>query len=310
MLKLHFDALQRGFIVAGVKTVKNAFQRSKSMNYYKFGIALVLFLGLGVSALFMPSPKPCWAAGLPSPLSYWRLDDASQPYKDFSNSNDAECIDGNLDFCPERVPGIIDRAQLFDGASEGLDVPGNSFNWASTDSFTIAFWMKRPGPPPPAGVINNEVIVGREDRVESRVHWWIGVENVKGGAIFVLIDSDEIGRTENFYLRSAKTITDGEWHHVVAVRDAGQSSNILYVDGVREKSVSITYTGNFASSFADLNIGHLRSNDIRFNYHYEGAVDDVRIYKTALSENQIGDLFRLRPIKTMPWVPSILLGDE
>jgi hypothetical protein len=54
----------------------------------------------------------------------------------------------------------------------------------------------------------------------------------------------------------------------------------------------------------------MRTNDIRFNYHYEGVVDDVRIYNTALSENQIGDLFRLRPVKAMPWVPSILLGDE
>ena len=277
---------------------------------HKFRIGLVLFLGVGVSALFMPSPNPCWAVDLPDPLSYWRLDEASQPYKDFSDSNDAGCVDGNLDFCPERVPGKIDRAQLFNGASEGLDVPGDSFNWASTDSFTIAFWMKRPGPPPPAGVFNNEVIVGREDRVESRVHWWSGVENVSGGAMFVLIDSDEIGRNENFYLRSAQTITDGEWHHVVAVRDAGQSLNILYVDGVLEDSVAITYTGNFASSFADLNIGYLRTNDIRYRYYYEGLVDDVRIYNIALTENQIGDLFRLRPIKSMPWVPSILLEDE
>jgi len=81
--------------------------------------------------------------------------------------------------------------------------------------------------------------------------------------MFVLVDSGEIGRNENFYLRGAKTITDGERHHVVAVRDADQSLNILYVGGVLEDSVSITYPGNFASSFADLNIGYLRTNDIR-----------------------------------------------
>jgi hypothetical protein len=279
------------------------------MNYLKFELPLGLFLGLGVWVLVILSPNPCWAANLPDPLSYWRLDEALQPYKDFANSNDGTCIDGNPDFCPERVPGIIDRAQLFDGASNGLDVPGNSYNWDSTDSFTIAFWMKRPGPPPPAGVFNNEVIVGREDRVENRLHWWVGVQNETGGARFILIDSKNGGFDDKFGLQSTKTITDGEWHHVVAVRDAAQNLNILYVDGVLEDSVSISYSGNFASSFADLNIGYLLTNSKK-EYYYEGIVDDVRVYNAALLESEIGDLFRLRPRRNMPWVPSILLEDK
>jgi hypothetical protein len=279
------------------------------MNYHKFGIHSFLFFSSILWAFFMFFANPGWAAGLPDPSSYWRLDEGSQPYRDFSSSNDGSCTDGELNFCPERVLGIIDQAQLFDGVSEGLDIPGNSFNWISTDSFTVAFWMKRQGPPPLTGQLYNEVIVGREDRELERLHWWVGVHNKDGGAGFFLIDSGGKGDDDSFFLLSDKTIADGEWHHVVAVRDAGQNLNNLYVDGVLEDSVTITYSNDFASSFAELNIGYLLT-DFGKAYYYEGIVDDVRIYNAALSETEIGDLYRLRPRRIMPWVPSILLNDE
>lgn len=272
------------------------------MNCNKFGHHLVLFLSFSLLALFMFSLNPCLAA---EPLSYWRLDEGSQPYEDFASNNDGTCIDNSLDFCPEPVPGKIGQAQFFDGLIEGLDVPGDSFNWTSIDSFTIVFWMKKIGQPP----TENEVIVGREDRVENRLHWWVGVHGEDGGAMFVLIDSGGIGNNERFFLLSNKTITDGDWHQVVAVRDAGQNLNNLYVDGVLEDSVSITYPGNFTSSFADLNIGYLQEYFRKF-YHYKGTVDDVQIYNVALSESEIAALYRQKVRRNMPWLPVILLDDK
>jgi hypothetical protein len=88
----------------------------------------------------------------------------------------------------------------------------------------------------------------------------------------------------------------------------------LYVDGVLEDSVSISYKSDFASTSAKLNLGYLyarvESPNPENAYFYSGTLDDVRIYTGALSETEIGDLFRLRPRRNMPWVPGILLEDN
>ena len=283
------------------------------MNYHKLRLHLLLIFGICALGIF--STNICWAVSLPKPLAYWRLDESSQPYRDFSNSNNGACIDANLSLCPEQVEGKFDWAQLFDGVGAGIDVPGDSFNWSATDSFTIAFWMKRPAPPPPDGRINNEVIVGREDKLLGKfLQWWVGVRNSDGAARFNLIDSNDSGIVDEFGLNSKKTITDGQWHHIVAVRDAVQNKNFLYVDGFLEDSVSANYDSDFASTTAKLNIGYLRARigtaPPENAYFYSGVVDDIRIYTAALSEAQVSYLFGLRPAKNMPWVPSLLLEDQ
>ena len=79
------------------------------------------------------------------------------------------------------------------------------------------------------------------------------------------------------------TYTDTEWHHVVGVIDNGITS--LYVDGVKQissETVSLTDSGEFA------HIGRQYAGlDDRY---WNGAVDDVRIYYRALSEQEISGL--------------------
>jgi hypothetical protein len=289
------------------------------MNCRRFLFYNGSFLIFSVLAFVFLASNFCFAASLPKPLSYWKLDEVTQPYKDSSNNNQASCIEGNPDSCPESVVGFIENAQRFNGSTQGLDVPGNSFNWGSTGSFSVAFWMIRPGPLPPVGTVNNEVIVGREDRLNGKqLHWWVGmwagVTNQEGGgARFGLIDSLGNGAGDGFLL-SQKKLTDGEWHHVVAVRDGQENKNLLYVDGVLEDWVSITYAGDFVSSFANLNIGYLAGNNSSGQktkaFYFKGTVDEVRVYNVALTEAQVEGLFRLRPNKGMPWLPIILMDDN
>ena len=83
--------------------------------------------------------------------------------------------------------------------------------------------MKTDGAVSPA---SEQVIIGRDDAL-SGMQWWVGLASSSGNASFYL--QDPYGRVANLVGVGA-SLSDGNWHHVVAVRDAATDDNTLYVD--------------------------------------------------------------------------------
>ena len=184
------------------------------------------------------------------------------------------------------VVGIVNGAQLFDGADTGVTVAADaSFDWAYDASFSIEYWMRRTDD----AFIGNEVIVGRDDGLVSQMQWWTGLWD-DGTAAFILIATDGTGigsRLDGEFLEGNDDfMTDGEWHHVAVVRDSIAGENRLYVDGVLNDSVNIAYNDpeGFESATANLNIGWL---DLGAGFHYNGTLDEVAIYGRVLTGDEI-----------------------
>lgn len=216
------------------------------------------------------TPPPC-----PSNIShYWTLDEITgSPYKDVSGNNDATCIN-----CPTAATGAINGAQQFDGIDDEVNVADdNTFDWGVTDSFSIEFWMKTDSASICSG---NQVIVGR-DNASSQLHWWVGCYN-EGLPAFVLVDTD--GGADQVLLTGLTDLTEGFWHHIVAVRDASTNKISLYVDGIEESSAISAYSSGFDSQSAPLNIGWL---NLWPGFHFEGIVDEVALYNRALSDTEV-----------------------
>jgi len=212
-------------------------------------------------------------------IAYWRLDEDGATYDDFYNGHDGVCAGD----CPTPSTGHIDGGQAFNGSSTGIDVasvPGDdSFDWGAHDSFSVEFWMKADSAS--SCSLSNEVVVGRDGGASSQLHWWAGIGCWAGGrAAFVL--RDNAGDLEG--VESTTVITDGLWHHVVAVRDAGTNELRIYVDGDAEGSEPAIYSAGFESQTAALNIGWL---DLSHGYHFAGIVDEVVLYDEVLSSDKI-----------------------
>lgn len=75
--------------------------------------------------------------------------------------------------------------------------------------------------------------------------------------------------------------TIGEWYHIVGTYDG--STMKLYVNGMLIASSAAS--GNIASFNTGVEIGKLRN----FNTYLPGQVDEVRIWSTALTQNEIRD---------------------
>ncbi|MFH1845527.1 MAG: LamG-like jellyroll fold domain-containing protein, partial [bacterium] len=214
----------------------------------------------------------------PSMLSYWKLDETGgSTYEDFLGGNNASS--GSL---PTPVTGQVGGAQEFNGSSHQINAPSSSlYNWGNNDSFSIEYWLQTPSSSTAAG---NEVCVGRDDGGNS-LHWWTGAWD-GGVASFILIATNGDGSGSENYLYGTTDLTDGGWHHVVAVRDAGTGYNRLYVDGAEEDSHPVSYGagGSFGSSSAPIQMGWL---NLGGGYYFQGTLDEVAILSDALSPTEV-----------------------
>jgi uncharacterized repeat protein (TIGR01451 family) len=208
-------------------------------------------------------------------LAYWRLDETSgSVYDDFYTGHDGVCAGQ----CPTPVTGHIDGAQRFAASGTGISVPvvpGNdSFSWGIGDGFSFEFWARTDAGSTCAG---NQVIVGRDDPA-SDLHWWIGCSG--GQANFTLHSTDGTA----YSVRGTTDLTDGEWHHIVVVRDHSANNIRVHVDGNQEGVQSATYSAGFESSTAAMTIGWL---DLSSGFHFDGAVDELAVYNQALADAEI-----------------------
>lgn len=232
-----------------------------------------------------------------SPISLWKLEEeesgAVSGYQDEFNPGEhigaCRMVD-SIAVCPEPKPGRYGIGQRFyvNGQPSGISIPSSEiFNWASTDSFSISFWMKRNDTPPE----ENEVIIGRNatDEEGNKLHWWIGVR--KSGiamAVFLNRNREPISAS-NKYLRTDKILTDNHWHAIVFVRNGVTSESRLYVDGQLEDKVFVSYGDDgFGAYSTPVTIGFM---DLGGNYQYKGVVDEIALYDTALPQWFIHDRY-------------------
>ena len=220
-------------------------------------------------------------------ISYWKMNETSGlTLIDQVGGHDALC---------NKVPdvdlnGKIGTAHFFlaDSNSGVTSTVLNSadYNFPAHSNFTIVYWFK---------VVTGD-LEGRDHVIISRgnyhdgnpagVFWSSGI-GLNGNLNFILQDS-ALNRLD---MQTPLGYADGNWHQAAFVRDENSKTNTLYADGMETVKMSQDYSGSFSSSepvqFCQLrNTGD--SSD-SFGYFYRGSLDEVAIFKTALTANDLSD---------------------
>jgi uncharacterized repeat protein (TIGR02543 family) len=203
-------------------------------------------------------------------IAYYQLEEDGAPFEDSLGGIAATCTD-----CPVQSGGTVGFSQSFDGANDevNVDAASGQYDWAADDSFTIEYWMWKNTP-----CTGNEVIVGRDD-ASSSLHWWTGCDD-NGTVRFQLRDVNYNGP---YIGGTGDPINDGQWHHLVFVRDESNNENRIYIDGEQTHQATHNYTAGFGGS-VPLNIGYL---NLSGHYRYDGLLDEVAIYDRALEPAEI-----------------------
>ncbi len=182
--------------------------------------------------------------------------------------------------------GITGGALQFDGVDDYLDC-GNSESLDIADSdFTLELWIKTDTRDKWMSLIDNgrygagygcfDIAIRDSNLLQSSYMW----RTAEG-------DHQYKGRTELIRVRS---VNDSRWHHIAVVVDRDQGGGLprLFIDSVENTGGSTGNRGDAASivlSNSDpLFIGADSPNS---SGYFEGIIDEVRIYKRALTDAEV-----------------------
>jgi hypothetical protein len=164
--------------------------------------------------------------------------------------------------------------------NDQISVSGHAdFN---ASSGTIMFWMRSAGTDTTSGDFG-AILFDRRTDVGGRQ-----------GDVIVQTDTGNIfvqaaaGGAHVNSFQSTRTINDGLWHHIAYVYDQNASGAItLFIDGVQDATQVNSAGWNWPPA-QPIELG--RSHDGYWRI-YNGSMDDVRVYNTMLTGQQIADVF-------------------
>ena len=214
-------------------------------------------------------------------IGHWTFDDASG---DTATDSSGNSNIGTLQGDPVWTNGKKGGALEFDGVNDYIDTPDDGetngtgpLHFEDTDNFTLSIWYK-----------------GTDTDTNS--DWGkglIGSHSPDLWSSFVLrsgkVEYIHFNGSWQHNIQSTTNVADGEWHHIVYVNNSDQTGD-LYIDGVQEVSGESSSLDDASRKFVvhTLMTSYYHPNS---RVYTSGSIDDVRIYNTALSPEEIKTLY-------------------
>jgi hypothetical protein len=182
---------------------------------------------------------------------------------------------------PMMIQGKNGKARQFDAShKQTIKKEHESAIDFNTNNFTIAFWMKAKNENGRSVVIckANEWLDGKD-----YYGWIFGNSDDPGNAgLEFSLNSGGSGNKMNKTVH-AENVFDNNWHHVVGLRNGNTIQ--LFIDGNLKDTISdVTQT---VSTTEPLIIGACANG-----YYYSGSIDDVSLWKRALTDTEISNLYQ------------------
>ena len=186
---------------------------------------------------------------------------------------------------------------LTNGASFASGINGNAIDYDGSNDYaesasgptvagdcTLSWW------------VYPDSNASRRNMVGSTNYWTTGKANTftathtTGGDVY-LLHTGASPPASNYYLKTWDTnMSTGAWHHVALVLDTSANTVNCWVDGTDHGSQATSgYT--FADISEGIICGMYYQGGAGPYGAFNGKIDDLRVYKEALADGDIGDIY-------------------
>ncbi|MEO1086625.1 MAG: LamG domain-containing protein, partial [Acidobacteriota bacterium] len=212
----------------------------------------------------------------PSQLTAW------YPLDGFTGNSADELMAGNragLHGNPQPIAGAVGPALAFDG-DDYLEASDCQHADVGTGDFTILAWVRTTDP--------SGTLVSKRDRVAGRYRGYL-LQFFSGRPLLQIADPGAPGSSwANFHFAGPARIDDGQWHLVAAAVDRSSPTGVrISIDGGPPQLFNPTSKSGDLSNLAGLRIGRGNGDAGGNDYVLTGDLDEVQIYKRALSQAEI-----------------------
>lgn len=231
----------------------------------------------------------CLFVGMaPFPSPYFNPDQGLVAYYSF-NECDARDDSGNgshgeLFGSVSCWCGVEDDGLLLDGVNDYIEFHGAVNNYFGTTDFTLSYYFKAEQ----YMIFQQSLFSKRESCTEYNMLDFLLDLNKK--EIKTLVHETPY----KYYGTLSPTVLESGWHHIALVREGLKAST--YINGQLQRE-GYRCNGIDLSNKASLSFSNspcVRSGRIR---RFRGVLDEVRVYKRALSKEEIEQLYSLHPVE-------------
>lgn len=203
-------------------------------------------------------------------LAYYKMSNATDQLGNYNGTAT------NVNF---NVAGKFGNAGEFNGTSSVISLgTSSSFSVGTTGSLSLSLWVK-------TTASSTGYLMSKANDSTGQYEWSL---EYNGSQLQLNIFNTAAGIASSTGYNTT-TINDGNWHHVAAVI-TNNTSVSLYIDN-GTAATSSSWSGTTAGSFSiPTLIGHFGGISASTSY-WEGDVDQVRIFSSALSAAQVTQLY-------------------
>ncbi|TPV33746.1 T9SS type A sorting domain-containing protein, partial [Paucihalobacter ruber] len=223
--------------------------------------------------------------------------DPNDPNAQFTAEEGTYTLTWTVDGCSDSIEVVIENCNQvdFDGADDYVEFGTNDYQL--NNNFSVETWVKL------ESLAGSQTVLSKRDgnAPNNGIGYDLTVEN-SGEVVFKYRNASANGRISSLPYK----IDNNRWYHLGITYNNSNNQYVLYVDGVLINSAGGTAPGN-NNNRALLGAMDNSSTHTESENHFNGWIDEVRIWNTTLTTEQLR-LMMNQQITESPTTPGNVQG--